>query len=54
MQSESQDPVREEISQDALCYWTTGCKMWKKGNDGVWGSVLASPSGRCQQLNVGV
>lgn len=54
MQCEAQHPIREEVSQDALCGRRTGCEVWKQGNDGVWRRVLASISRLCLQLYVGV
>lgn len=47
MQCEAQHPVREEVSQDALCGRRTGCEVWQQSNDGVLWRVLASIPGMC-------
>lgn len=53
MQCEAQHPVREEVSQYALCSGRTSFKVWQQCNDGVLRCMLASISGMCLQLYVG-
>lgn len=54
MQCKPECPVREKVSQDALCGRRTVSKVWEQSDDGVWRPVFASISGLGLQVYAGV